>query len=399
MASTLSTLSNVVVVGASYVGVHAAQQLAAILPVTHRVVLVEPHSHFHHLFAFPRFAVTPSHEHKAFIPYTGVFGQDANVNKAAHEVVQARVVALTPGRAELDREWEGRSHIPFDYVVVATGTRLRPPGTVQSDDKRAGVAYFQDYQAKVQKAGSIVLIGGGAVGIQMATDLKELYPDKDITLVHSRDKVMPRFDAKFHDIIEERFNELGIRLITNSRVVIPEGGFPEDGSTFTVDLVDGEKLQAQLVIPATGQTPNNELVRDLPESSPNSILNPANGFIRVNPTLQFKDPAYPNFFAVGDIADTGAHKAARPGAGQAEAAARNIVSLIQGKTPTETITISPAGIHLTLGLEKSIVFRNPESEGGEPTKIWRDDGAEDMHIENVWTRRGVPVKSRDDYHL
>lgn len=31
---------------------NAAQQLAAALPPSHRVLLIEPHSHFHHLFAF-----------------------------------------------------------------------------------------------------------------------------------------------------------------------------------------------------------------------------------------------------------------------------------------------------------------------------------------------------------
>jgi NADH dehydrogenase FAD-containing subunit len=36
------------------------------------------------------------------------------------------------------------------------------------------------------------------------------------------------------------------------------------------------------------------------------------GFIRTLKTLQINDPAYPNIFAVGDIADTGAHKAAKP---------------------------------------------------------------------------------------
>lgn len=279
-----------------------------------------------------------------------MFNQDTIPNNDLHKVVQARVVALAPGRAVLDCEWQGSSEIPFDYVVVATGTRLTPPGSMVSDDKPSAVAYFQDYQAKVKNADSVVLVGGGAVGIQMAADLKEKFPSKQVTLVHSRDKVMPRFHSQFHDLIQERFTELGIRLITNSRVVFPKGGFPEDGSTFTVDLADGTKVDAQLVIPATGQTPNTDLVRDLPASTPEGLINPANGFIRVQPTLQFKDPAYPSFFAVGDVADTGAHKAARPGAAQAAAAAQNILSLIEGKVPTETITVSPGGIHLTLGI-------------------------------------------------
>jgi 2-polyprenyl-6-methoxyphenol hydroxylase-like FAD-dependent oxidoreductase len=47
-----TALKNVIVVGGSYVGKATAQELARIIPSTHRVLLIEPHSHFHHLFAF-----------------------------------------------------------------------------------------------------------------------------------------------------------------------------------------------------------------------------------------------------------------------------------------------------------------------------------------------------------
>lgn len=59
-----TAIKNVVVLGASYVGIGAAQKLAATLPEDFQVILIEPNSHFMHLFAFPRFAVLPSHEHK-----------------------------------------------------------------------------------------------------------------------------------------------------------------------------------------------------------------------------------------------------------------------------------------------------------------------------------------------
>jgi 2-polyprenyl-6-methoxyphenol hydroxylase-like FAD-dependent oxidoreductase len=49
-----TALKNVIVVGGSYVGKATAQELAKIIPSTHRVLLIEPHSHFHHLFAFVR---------------------------------------------------------------------------------------------------------------------------------------------------------------------------------------------------------------------------------------------------------------------------------------------------------------------------------------------------------
>lgn len=103
-------------------------------------------------------------------------------------------------------------------------------------------------------------------------------------------------------------------------------------------------------ITATGQIPNTQFLKDLESSSETSLINPKNGFIRVKPTMQFADPAYPHLFATGDVADSGCHKAARPAGQQAVAAAKNIAALIQGKSPAEEILVGPAAIHLTLGL-------------------------------------------------
>lgn len=122
-----------------------------------------------------------------------------------------------------------------------------------------------------------------------------------------------------------------------------------DPNATSIELQDGTKLSADLVIPAVGQTPNTQFLSTLPASG-DSLINPANGFIRVKPTLQFADAKYPNFYAVGDVADSGAHKAARPGAAQAQVVAKNILAMIQGKAPEENIVVSPPAIHLTLGL-------------------------------------------------
>ncbi|RWA04407.1 hypothetical protein EKO27_g10698, partial [Xylaria grammica] len=302
-----ASLRNIIVVGGSYVGVATTQGLANILPSTHRVLLIEPHSHFHHLFAFPRFAIAPTYEHKAFIPYSGTFAAAPNPDR--HHVVRARVSALHRDHVVLDREWQGAREIPYEYLVVATGTKLRAPGTMTDDDKPLSVKYLQDYQQRLKNAKSVAIVGGGAVGVQMATDLKEIYPDKDITLVHSRDQLMPVYHSKLSDIIKARCQELGVKLVLGSRVDIPEDEFQNaSGGPITVSLQNGSTLQADVVIPATGQTPNTQFFSTLPASSEDSLINPANGFVRVKPTLQLQDARYPHLFAVGDVADSGAHK-------------------------------------------------------------------------------------------
>lgn len=230
-----------------------------------------------------------------------------------------------------------------------------------SDDKVPSVRYLQAYQQGIKKARSIVIIGGGAVGVQMACDLKEIYPEKTVTLVHSRQHLMPVYHEALSNLIKDRFRELGVNLVTGSRVVVPEGGFPNDGGTpFEVRLRDGRALPADFAIQATGQTPNNQFLAGLEPSAPDSLVNPDNGFVRVRPTMQFRDPRYPHLFAVGDIADSGAHKAAKPGAVQATAAAKNIAAMVAGREPEERLVVAPAAIHLTLGLV-SLVSRSPVS--------------------------------------
>jgi len=341
----------------------------------------------------------PGHEHKAFVPYTGIFSSVPR--SASHAVIQARVLSLQPHEVKLDREWEGSSQIPFDYLTVATGTLLSQPAAMKKDDKQSSVSYLRQHQNDVERAKSILIVGGGAVGVQMATDLKEYYPDKNITVVHSRVHLMPQYHHKFHGLVKKRFDELGVKLITGARVKIPPGGFPTNSSPFDVELTSGQKVSTDFVILATGQSPNNTLVRDLDPDFPNAVINPDNGYIRVRPTLQFLDEKYPHLFAVGDIADTGAHKAARPGVAQAAVVAKNIQSLLEGREAEEKYIPGPAGIHLSLGMKHNVIFRNPNKAEGEtePTVMPKTDGQEDMGVEGFWKRLGVEVNNLQQYHL
>lgn len=272
-------------------------------------------------------------------------------------------MSLQPHSLTLDREWQGSRTLSFDFLVVATGTRLAAPGTMPDDDKPPSVSYLQAYQAGIKQARSIVVIGGGAVGVQMACDLKELYPSKRVTLVHSRNQLMPIYHTALSDLIKARLVELGVDLVTGSRVVVPAGGFPNSsGQPFDIRLQDGRTLSADFAIQATGQVPNNHFIQAGGLADDGTLINSANGFVRVQPTMQFLDARYPHLFAVGDIADSGAHKAARPGMAQAAVAARNIVSMVGSGEPTEKVAVAPAAIHLTLGLVCWIQLGNPSRE-------------------------------------
>lgn len=63
-----------------------------------------------------------------------------------------------------------------------------------------------------------MIVGGGAIGVQMATDIKEMYPDKEVTLVHSRATLMPAFHPKMDEILRRRLGELGVEFVYTPKV-------------------------------------------------------------------------------------------------------------------------------------------------------------------------------------
>lgn len=255
----------IAVVGGSYVGVSTAQQLAKQFAGRFRVLLIEKNSHFQHLFAFPRFAVaTGVDTHKAFIPFTP--GTFANCPPGSGSVIQARVVALTKDRISFDRkvDLDGQhvDSIPYSYLVIATGSQLTAPSTLPGSEKLEGTKYLQKHAQTLIRSSNIAVIGAGAVGVQMATDIKELYPNKSVTLVHSRAQVMNRFHHKLDEIVKDRCAELGINLKLGSRVKMPTEGYPTDGSKFIVETEDGTKIPADFavssILPKIGITNNSD---------------------------------------------------------------------------------------------------------------------------------------------
>lgn len=401
--------STVAIVGGSYVGMRLAQALIPVLPPTHRVVVVEANSHFHHLFTFPRFSVLHrGGEEKALIPYT--YALDASYNNSA--IIHAKALSVhalpsdpTKGYLKLDRPAEqGKDTLEFDFLAIATGTLLREPWSLPSTSREGtqakshAVDTLRRYQDAVKQAKHIAIVGGGAVGVQVACDIAELYAaeQKNITVLHSRQHLMNKFHPDLHKVVAQRFAERGIHTVLGSRVVIPpSGAFPQStqGQLFDVALQDGRKVQADLVLLCTGQTPRSDLLTSF---APTAIT--ADGFIDVRPTMQIHPSSpssqlEPKIFALGDIANSGAGKSVRSAMGQIDVIKSNILSLINPKPNHQLAQFvpGPSAIHLSLGLYESIKFLNPSTERDQPqNKGIEKDLKLDMGIESTWARWNVP---------
>jgi len=147
--SSHSSFRTVVVLGASYAGHRAIHLLVESLPDGWRVVVIERNTHFNHLYTFPRLAVLPGHEQKAFIPYTKLFKPkscpgdapptDVPESEGSHLFIHGNVTELESHRVHFKRLSPGdgpeQSFVDFDYLVYALGSHLPAPINIWSASK------------------------------------------------------------------------------------------------------------------------------------------------------------------------------------------------------------------------------------------------------------------------
>ncbi|KAL4984514.1 hypothetical protein BDW68DRAFT_180596 [Aspergillus falconensis] len=363
----------IIIAGASFAGYYTARFLALGLSPRsrYRIVVIEPNSHFQFSWVLPRYCVARGHEHKAFIPYGGHI---RGAPEGSVRWVRDRVIEATKNSVKLQECGE----IPYDYLVIATGSGVQHglPSRVNETDKLSGMKRLQAMQASVKDASKIVIGGGGAAGVELAADAKDLYPEKSIILVHSRSALMHRFGQCLQDEALKSLEALGVEVILNDRVEF------EDADAGTVVLRSGRSVDCDFFINCTGQKPSSDAFACI---SP-SIISPS-GHIRIKPTLQIADDSLPNVYACGDVADTKAPNTnAFIATRQAGIVADNILLAVEGKAAQrkyEHMWIDN-GIKLTLGLHRSVMHLNV----GSSVLNLESKVEEELMAAECWTHLG-----------
>lgn len=132
---------------------------------------------------------------------------------------------------------------------------------------------------------SVVLAGGGFIGLELAENLRDR--GLEVTIVQRPKQLMPPFDADMAALIHREVRAHGVRLALGHTVE----GFAEADGGVQVLLKDEQPLQADMVILAIGVTPDSRLAADA------GLELGLKGSILVNDRMQTSDP---DIYAVGD---------------------------------------------------------------------------------------------------
>ncbi|HEV7192647.1 MAG TPA: NAD(P)H-quinone dehydrogenase [Jatrophihabitantaceae bacterium] len=137
-----------------------------------------------------------------------------------------------------------------DIVLLATGGTPRVLETAVPDGER--ILSWRDVYELDTLPEHLVVIGSGVTGAEFASGYCEL--GVPVTLVSSRDRVLPGEDPDAADVIERVFTSRGGTLVKQARAA----GVRRDGDGVLVDLVDGRTVAGSHALMCVGSVPNVE---------------------------------------------------------------------------------------------------------------------------------------------
>ena len=285
------------------------------------ITLVTPALTKHFYIASVRAIVEPEMANQLFVPYKKLF------DGTNGRVIQSEAIKIEESRVFL----KNGEIVKFDYLVACTGMQYSAPFKTSKSNAEESIQQFKDISADILKSKTILLVGGGPTGVEVAGEIADKYPEKKITLIHGGSQLIPGgFKDSFKQKVKSELEKKNVKVIVGEKLAelgtyIPNS--TEKGwatGAFKAKSTKGTDLEFDLVINCSGSgKPNSDYLADFDER----VLD-AHGFVKVRPTLQFEE--FDNLFACGDVSNFD-RKVAAATNGQSVAVAKNIVALSKGK--------------------------------------------------------------------
>ncbi len=209
------------------------------------------------------------------------------------DVIEGSARFVSPREVEVDgRRVRGRR------FVIATGSRAAIPPIPGLEE----AGYFTHAEAfdRATLPGSLAIIGGGAIGVELAQAYRRL--GAEVTVIEMLDRLLAREEPELSDRLAELLRAEGVRIITGRRVerVDRQGGRrrlvlagAESGPADPATAVGGPAVEADEILVATGRRAN---IEDLDLEAAGVVT--AAGWVTVDSKLR---TSCRHIFAAGDV--------------------------------------------------------------------------------------------------
>lgn len=215
-----------------------------------------------------------------------------------------------------------------ERLLICTGSQNFVPPIPGIEDNPA-VWDSTDALAAKELPASIVIVGGGVIGMEFATLYMEL--GIQVTVVEAMPDILPNIDSEVRTLLREKYQKQGVQFLCSTKVQAIEGNRI---ICQTADNQPGE-LEADRILVAVGRRANLQGINALP-------IEIERGAIKVN---EFMQTNLQNVYAAGDV--TGKILLAHVASRQAEVAVGRMLKQV----PLQRIAYNAI---------PSVVYTNPE---------------------------------------
>ncbi|KAK9453757.1 hypothetical protein V1511DRAFT_504414 [Dipodascopsis uninucleata] len=338
-----------------------------------RITVIESRRGIMSPIAIPRAIVDPGFA-KVTFESPGSFSEDVQNHV---EFIEGMVTHMTDKEVTVDY-LSNTIKLSFDYCVISTGRKrqefIMPPVRTKAEY----VDFLNSYVERFRMANNIVIIGGGAVGCETAAEAKYHYPEKTVTLIHSRETLPPEpVNDEFRQKVLEALKIVGVDVQLNTRAKLEKDG--------VVMTTDGRQIPSDFTLWCTSRGECNTKYMDAVVFK--TSLGPA-GEVKINRNMSIV--GYRNIFAIGDVNDFPVIKTAGGARIQAETAAINMLKMMEaertGATPVLK-ELEPWGTHIAMLIgQKMGIFQTQNTvsqDYASAAELFGDDMATERMFSSI----------------
>jgi NAD(P)H dehydrogenase (quinone) len=215
------------------------------------------------------------------------------LESANEEILRSQQVELVRGTARLADDHtvvadtvDGERVFEADAILISTGSRPRIPDWAAVDGER--VLTTRDAYPPRELPDHLVVVGSGVTGVEFVHMFSSF--GSEVTLIVSRQQVLPRKDPEVAAVLEADFQRRGVHLLKGARAIAVKAA--SDGATVSCD--DGRIVEGSHALLAIGSVPNTE---GLGLETAGIAIDPS-GYVEINRHCQTN---VPHVFAAGDV--------------------------------------------------------------------------------------------------
>ncbi len=169
--------------------------------------------------------------------------EKVNVVAGTARFVDARTLAVTAPNGT-------RSEVKADVVLISTGAHPRALKGAEPDGERI-LTWRQVYDLPALPE-KLIVVGSGVTGVEFASVYQTL--GANVTLVSSRDRVLPSEDSDAATLLEDVFRRRGMTVVNRARAQ----AVTRTGNGVRVTLADGRELEGSHCLMAVGSVANTQ---------------------------------------------------------------------------------------------------------------------------------------------